>query len=325
MVHCQIVKARFGRDPIQRRKSMKKMQMAGMLAALVLVFAVLCGCGSDTEIRYVTADDSVGTIELKNGGKEQVWEFKTAADGSLLGVESGSIKIMPQDVAVVLSSQRLGFGANSWAKSSLAADGKASFTGLANGDWGEVFVLAKDGQKYAVKGDKFEVFADRPMRYRFQVGEFEYGEAKEPAMRLSLSGDGTYTISGDFGCDLVFGTKTRIPDSGKVKQFVFVSQAGARFTADALRDANGNITFAISGIGMSPLPEQPNMRGTEGNIYAVLEDESEVELEFDVSRDDFVGHVWYVDGFGTPNGYAYVFFNASSGRLELRHYHYTPG
>lgn len=305
-------------------RGMEKMKGAWMLLLVAVVFAALAGCGSDTEIRYVCADENVGTIELKNGGKEQVWTFKAAADGSLLGAESGSIKIMPQDVeAVVLSSVRLGFGTNSWAKAPLAADGSASFSGLANADRGEVFILAKDGNTYLVKADEFEVSADRPMRFRFQSGSFEYGEVQESSMSLSLSGDGTYTLSADFGCDLVFGTKSRIADSSKVKQFAFLSKEGARFTASALRDAKGNISFAIPGISMSPLAEQLNMQGVSGDLVAVLEDGSQVGLEFDGSREDF-GYVWYINGFATPNGYAYAFYDPQSGLLGLRHYEY-PG
>lgn len=301
-----------------------------VMAAIFTLFTA--GCGDNvTVVQETKAQQPVetkSTFTVKDL-KTQELQFMLDENGNLKDIRSGGIFLKPVDLlGIVYVSYRFGNVQTSPYKVALDQNLKATFTDLPNNDdGGRYYAVTTAGKKYLVEVANFtHAWADGVYSYVDSDSSVQWGELDEPSAQDDMfalfdSETQMASISIQFGCDTIFGTKqqaTYVPGT----KIVFEKNDGQKYQGVLEKDALGNLSGQVSNIPVTTASDDYYASYfAEGELYLLLPSGERVDFNFEYNTpggEDSGFYVWYVSSWG---GNFWV-DSYSGNSLTLRYYPY---
>lgn len=278
---------------------MKRVNGLFLVVVVAVAMAVfLAGCGDgDSVVYYQSESDAPGKLEI-TGVNTQKITLSQNADGSLKGIDVGSIKVYPGNVdSIFYESFRMGR-----IKGEFTGGNIATINGLPNNDSGYYYVQLTGGNIHRLLLEDFQISTFQPMFYRAnEGGHLEYGNRRYESMRLSLDENGwTATITAQFGCDKLFGLWEAVEYDAGLRVAFVEGWNGTVHYSEFQKDWEGNIHFTLSGIPLY----------TPGRLYVIKLKGEMVEFEFNYKKE---GYAWqaYTSDFTVDVWQSYDFYTDS--------------
>jgi hypothetical protein len=291
-------------------------KITSWLAMALLLICFIAGCGEK-----VTVVKKGGEPAKKECGlltfvsqTEQTLKFSVDENGNIRNLRDGGIEVKPSDVEyVVYVSYRFGDYKTSPFKSTLSVSGEANFQLLPNNDqWAEYWVVLKSGKKFMVELSQFEVSELKGFYYWINPAEsdLEYGDIESDAaqdwMRMKLNEETmTATLRGQFGCNLLFGTKAGVVNFQQGMLMVMEDGNGNTYSGNIIQNASGNISYEVQGLPVVAGPyaygDYPGPTATTiTNVYILLPNGEKITMNLfnnTIDNEDGSVYVWYIDAY----------------------------